>query len=334
MKSYPLALIGLLLVAPSLARAQTAAPGTGAADSRDARASVWFTVSDQGGRCAGGWRAEDLRVTEDGAPQQVLSFEARRDAPRAIVIAVDTSMSQSNILPSVKRVAGALIAALARPQRDRVAVLSFADEATLEQDFTGDVARAQKSVEGIFVPNPEAGYIAGGILDKQKKPPGSTSLQDALWLIGGEVFASAPPDSRRVLVLLTDGVDTASETKKRDSVNRLLAADAVVYAIGVGDEKSFGGVDKRALKELAERTGGRAHFPRKDPEVRAVFAEIEQSLACQNLLSYAPTNRDAKKNFRKLKIEIVNPELRKQGLRVGHREAYVSGQAVAAARGK
>jgi hypothetical protein len=43
---------------------------------------------------------------------------------------------------------------------------------------------------------------------------------------------------------------------------------------------------------------------------------------------------DAKKNFRELKIEIVNPELRKQGLRVSHREGHVFGQPSAAARGK
>ncbi|MCA1642063.1 MAG: VWA domain-containing protein [Acidobacteria bacterium] len=335
MKSYSLAMIGLLLASASPAPAQTASPaGVAAAESPRAQTNVWFTVFDGSGQCVGGLRAEDVRVAEDGAPQQITSFTARRDARRSIVVAIDNSMSQENLLPSVKRVAQALIGALARPGKDYVAVLSFADEAILEQDFTGDAARAQSAVGRILRAHPEVPYVIAGPPDKHTKPPGSTALQDALWLIGGEVFTSTPADERRVVVLLTDGRDTGSETKKRESLERLLGANVVVYAIGVGDERNYMGIDKGALKELAERTGGRAYFPLKDPEVRAVFAEIERSLSCQNFLSYAPANAGAKKNFRKLKIEIVNPELRKQGLRVKHREGYVFGQVASPPRGK
>jgi Ca-activated chloride channel family protein len=335
MKSHPLRLIIQLRLITSLlvalACASSSASSVGAADSPNAQTDVWFTVSDRNGQCVGGLRAEDVRVTEDGAEQQLTSFSARHDAPRAVVIVIDKSGSQEYLLPAVKKMARALADALVRPQKDRVAVVSFADRASLEQDFTEDRAAAQRSIDGIKF-SPPSGYVTG--IPVPGSMPGSTSMHDALWLVGGEVFASAPPDSRRVVVLLTDGVDTASQTKKRDSLARLLGANVIVYAVGMGDNKNFGGMDKTTLKDLAGRTGGRAYFPRKDAEVRATFAEIGQSLGCQNLLSYAPTNADAKKNFRKLKIEIVNPELRKQGLRVNHREGYVFGQAPATARGK
>jgi Ca-activated chloride channel family protein len=276
-------------------------------------------------------RAEDVRVTEDGAEQQVTRFSARHDAPRSLVIVIDKSGSQEYLLPAVKKIAQSLTDLLVRPQKDRVAVVSFAAKASLEQDFTEDRAAAQRSIDGIKF-SPPSGYIAS--VPVAGSMPGSTSMHDALWLVGGEVFASAPPDSRRVVVLLTDGVDTASQTKKRDSLERLLGANVVVYAVGMGDNKNFGGMDKTTLKDLAGRTGGQAYFPRKEAEVRDTLAEIEQSLGCQSLLGYSPTNVDAKKNFRKLKIEIVNPELRKQGLRVTHREGYVLGQVPATARGK
>ena len=334
MKAHPLASIGLLLAASSPAWAQSAASGVVAAGPHAAQTNVWFAATDRNGQCVSGLRAEDVRVAEDGAPQQITSFTARRDAARSIVVAIDNSMSQENLLPSVKRVAQALIGALARPGRDYVAVLSFADEAMLEQDFTGDAARAQGAVGRILRAHPEVPYVIAGPPDKHTKPPGSTALQDALWLIGGEVFTSTPADERRVVVLLTDGRDTGSGTKKRDSLERLLGANVVIYAIGVGDERNYMGIDKGALKELAERTGGQAYFPRKDPEVRAAFAEIERSLSCQHLLGYAPTNRLPTKPLRKLKIEIVNPELRRQGLRVSHPEAYLFGQAGAPPRGK
>jgi Ca-activated chloride channel family protein len=333
MKAHPLALIGLLLVASSLARAQSAATGiNAAANSPDARTDVWFTVSDRDGQCVGGLRAEDVRVTEDGAEQHVRAFVTRRDAPRAVVIAIDNSGSQEFLLPAVKKLAQALADVLIRPQKDRVAVVSFSGKASLEQGFTEDRAAAQRSIDGIKF-SPPSGYVTSAPV------PGSmlglsTSMHDALWVIGGEVFASAPPDSRRVLVLLTDGVDTSSQTKKRESLAQLLGANVIVYAIGAGDGKNFGGVDKSALKDLAERTGGRAYFPHKDAEVRATFAEIEQSLNCQNFLSYVSTNHLPTKPFRKLKIEIVNPELRKRGLRVAHREGYIYGQDAAPQRGK
>lgn len=320
------ALLFVVLGATALVRAQQAGTSQVAATGAQAvRADVWFTVEDRNGRCVSPLRAEDMRVLEDGAAQQIDSFASPHDAARSFVVAVDNSMSQTYMLAAVKRVAKALISALVRPQKDRVAVLSFADEATLEHDFTDNAAQAQKAVEGIFAASPEVPFILAAPPEKQKKPPGSTSLQDALWLIGGEVFATTPADARRVVVLLTDGRDTASEVKKRDSLARLFGANAVVYAIGVGDSKNFDGIDKHTLEDLTERTGGRAYFPRKDPEVRAVFTEIEQSLDCQNLLSYTSSNPDATKGFRKLKVEIANPELRKQGLRVSHQEAYVFG---------
>ncbi|MFN2598356.1 MAG: VWA domain-containing protein [Pyrinomonadaceae bacterium] len=326
-------IVGLVILSLVAAGASSPAPpqttATGAADAHRESADVWFSVEDRNGQCAPTLGAEDLRVSEDGAAQQIRSFAFRRDSPRAIVIAVDNSMSQADILPSVKRVAQALVAALARPGRDTVAVLSFADEATLEQNFTADAARAEKAVADIYVANPEAAYI-GGILignqNKQKKQPGSTSLQDALWLVGGEVFAEAPKDARRVLVLITDGRENSSEVKKREAMNALLGAGAVIYAIGAGDAKSYEGVDRKALKDLTERTGGHAYFPVKDPEVREVFTEIRQSLDCQSFLSYAPANRDATKSVRKLKIEIANPALRAQALRVNYPEAYVFGR--------
>lgn len=329
------ALLFVVLGATAHVRAQQAgASSVAATDAQAVRADVWFAVEDRNGQCVSSLRGEDVRVFEDGTAQQIDSFAAQHDAARSFVVAVDNSMSQTYMLAAVKRVAQALISALVRPQKDRVAVLSFAEEATLEHDFTGNVAAAQKAVEGIFPASPEAPYIVIAPVEKQKKPPGSTSLQDALWLIGGEVFSSAPADSRRVVVLLTDGRDTASEVKKRDSLTRLFGANAIVYAIGVGDSKNFDGVDKHALQDLTERTGGRAYFPLKDPEVRAVFTEIERSLDCQSLLRYTPANLDATKTFRKLKVEIVNPELRKQGLRVSHQEGYVFARVPDAKKGK
>lgn len=284
------------------------------------RINVWFDVTDKPGLQFKSLRPEDVRVSDDGVPQRIEMLELRPAATRSVVVVIDISGSQEHVLPAEKLIAQSLVARLVRPGRDRVAVVSFAGETTLEQEFTPDGALAQQAIDKLRVETPDS-YIAGAILTGRDQTTAiSTSLADALWLVGGEVFPAAPAGSRRVLVLITDGRDTSSQTKKRDAEARLFGAGATVFAIGVADTKNFEGVDKGGLKALAERTGGRAFFPKKNADVIAAFDAIEQSLGAQYLLSYAPAGVDPKGKSPRLKIEIVNPELRAQGLRVNHPE--------------
>ena len=318
------ALSGLfwLLTLAASAPAQSV-PATGAAsNSQAARVEVWLNVVDKNGQHVTSLRPEDLRVLDGGVPQRIDALAVRGNASRSVVVAIDNSASQERMLPMTGRVAQALIAELVRAGQDRVAVASFSGETILEQDFTHNRALAQGAAGRIGVATPDS-RIAGAILSgKDNVTALSTAISDALWLLGDEVFPASPAGSRRVLILLTDGVDTASQTKKREAINRLLAAGVAVYAIGVGDDKMYFGPDKGAIKGLAERTGGRAFFPKTDEQVRAVFAEIEASLRAQYLLGYTPTGASPKETFRKLKIEITNPELRRQGVRVIHPEGY------------
>ena len=150
---------------------------------------------------------------------------------------------------------------------------------------------------------------------------GTTAIWDAISLVASEVLAPSQGQRRRAIILLTDGWDSTSRLLSSDAVNRALEAETVIYAIGIGDSKQDG-VDRNSLRSLAERTGGRAFFPKKEGDLRAAFTEIEQELRTQYLIAYSSTDKNRNGAYRKMSIEITNPELVKERLSLRYRPGY------------
>jgi len=100
-----------------------------------------------------------------------------------------------------------------------------------------------------------------------------------------------PNQRRRAIILLTDGRDSTSRLSRSDAINRALDAETVIYAIGIGDKK-YGGVDRDELNAVANATGGRAFFPKRETDLTSAFGEIEQELRSQYLIAYSPTNKN------------------------------------------
>ncbi len=120
---------------------------------------------------------------------------------------------------------------------------------------------------------------------------------------------------------MTDGLDTSSRVKRSYAIDQVLGAEAVVYAIGIGDKKGEG-VNKGAIRDLAERTGGRAFFPQKPGDLEAASTEIENELRTQYLIAYSSTNKRRDGTYRRITVEITNPDLKKMGLQIRHRPGY------------
>jgi VWFA-related protein len=130
-----------------------------------------------------------------------------------------------------------------------------------------------------------------------------------------------PNQRRRAIILLTDGVDSSSRLSKSAAINRALEAETVIYAIGIGDSK-YEGVNHGTLNDVATATGGRAFFPKRDTDLSAAFAEIEQELRSQYLIAYSSTNKMRDGKYRQMHIDITNPELQKEQLKLRHRPGY------------
>ena len=168
---------------------------------------------------------------------------------------------------------------------------------------------------------PPIGGIASGPGTIAPPREGSTAIWDSVAVTCKEVLARSPGQRRRAIILLTDGYDTSSRLARSEAVDQAIGFETVIYVIGIGD-KNQQGVDKKALRDLAEHTGGRAFFPKQQQDLTAAFAEIEQELRSQYLLAYSSTNKQRDGSFRKLSIEVTNPGLRKQQLKLRYRPGY------------
>jgi Ca-activated chloride channel homolog len=287
-----------------------------------------FTVMDKQHRFVTTLRPEDVRVLEDGVPQEVSTFQRETDRPLAIAFLIDVSRSQEVTLPAEKAAARSFVENVIHPDRDLAAIVPFTGLAYLEQDLTRDVFGIFRVLERVEVAvpaylgsgRPLMGIPTGpGLLAPPEE--GTTAIFDAVALTSMDVLANAPGLRRRAIILLTDGIDTTSRVQPKEAVNRALAAETVIYAIGIGNNKQEG-VFRDVLKDLAQRTGGRAFFPDKKFDLQAAFAEIERELRTQYLIAYSSTNKKRDGSYRKITIEITNPELRKQKLELRHRPGY------------
>ena len=312
------------------AHAQTGATQTSAAQSNVAQAnagvSVLFTALGKDGKFVTTLKPEDIRVTADGAPRQVLELKRQTNVPLFLAVLIDTSASQERVLPNTKLAADVFLKGMMLPGKDRAAVVTFAHETVVEQEMTADVAKVREAVGRVeFVPPP--GYAGGGIVVLGTPFPsmaGLTGAWDAVWLVSRDVLTRSLGAGRRALLLITDGVDTGSRAKLEEAVASALQSEAVVYSIGVGDDKYFDGVDKGPLRKLSERTGGRAFFPKKIKELTEIFKQIQEELLSQYVVTF--DERVASDgSFHKLKIEVVNPQLRSQGIQLAFPQGFYAG---------
>ena len=295
--------------------------------------NIFFTAADRSKRFVSDLKKENVRVLEDGQPQEIFTFQTSIDLPLSIAILLDTSISEQRTLPDEKAAAQSFLQAVVRPQRDEAAILSFTGDVTLEQGFTGNIDRLRRAIEKVeFVP--PAGYVGGNVVVQsggaQPTPPisdvnrdlaGSTAIWDAVWVCSNDLMKDSAENTRRAIILLTDGVDTSSKLKIHEAIERAQKSDVFIYAIGIGDSYQ-GGVEMGSLRRVAEQTGGRAYFPHSERELRDAFAQIQRDLREQYLLAYSPSNKARDGSYRKIQIEIIDPELRKQNLKLSYRPGY------------
>jgi Ca-activated chloride channel family protein len=319
MSKLRLALLALLLTVGVFHAASSARQEAG-------QVLVPLSAVDRDGQPFEGLKAEDLRVTVEGQQQNVLSLARRADEPLHVVIMLDASASQERVLPFTQGAADRLVPALlARGAANDVAVVSFTGELKVVQGLTADPALVRRAIASVEF-EPPSGYIGGGVLvgnPLPNDPSGSTAVWDGLVGVCEKVFGRARA-GRRVVLLITDGVDTSSRLNLDDAVKRLLREGVTVYGVGVGDEKSFEGVDAAGVRKISERTGGRALFPKKNSDLPEAFEQVRRELLNSSYaltLAAPPAPRGAKPL--KLRVELVNPELRKRDVRLAYPQALV-----------
>lgn len=283
--------------------------------------NLLFIATDKNNRYITTLKQEDVRVLEDGVPQSLFTFQRETDRPLAIAFLIDVSGSEERTLPDEKAATRIFVENVIRSDKDQAAIIPFEGYAHLEQPLTRNVIGIYHALESVEVAYPSyLGFAPpiGGITSGPGTiaPPreGTTAIWDSIGVTCKGVLARSLGQRRRAIILLTDGYDTSSRLLRREAVDQAILFETVIYAIGIGDQKQQG-VDANALKDVAERTGGRAFFPKKQEDLKAAFAEIDQELRSQYLIAYSSTNKKRDGSFRKMSIEITNPGLGQLKLR-------------------
>ncbi|HMF56865.1 MAG TPA: VWA domain-containing protein [Pyrinomonadaceae bacterium] len=288
------------------------------------QARIVFTASE-GMRVVKTLRQDDVRVTDEGVAQRNFTLKPEPNLPLSLAILVDTSTSQNRVMAQERTAVAAFLGRTVQPERDNASVISFAGQAHLEQDLTNNVGDARAALERMRVAGAQPGRNSnarGG--GARATPRSGAAIWDALWFACDQVLESSPAEARRAIILLTDGEDAGSTKKMSEVIERALRSDVAVYSIGVGEDARVR-KNQDVLRHLSEATGGLAFFPKTDDEMRDALAQIQQTLRSQFVITYAPSDDRPDDSFHRVEIEIINPDLRRQRVRVVHRRGYYAG---------
>ncbi len=285
--------------------------------------SLPVVVYTRDGRRVTDLMKDDFLVYEDKVPQTVAGF-ASTDEPVSIALALDCSGSMQRKLARVQDEAIHFVNLL-HPD-DEVAVMSFADDVTLLEDFSID---RRRNAYGI----------------KETRSNGSTALYEAVWLGLQDVLK--PVKERKALVIFTDGVDTASrKASSKETLDLAKESQAPIYSIYFNTEgdmetimgrggTTVGGLPlpvppvmgspmprppggsissdyvqgRLYLTQLAEFSGGVLYDALKMEDLGPAFESIAQELASQYSIAYYSSNTKRDGKFRNVDVKVKRPGL-------------------------
>lgn len=268
--------------------ASTVRPATFRLDARLVQIPV--TVTDGRDRPRMDLRATDFRLLEDGVEQQIANFSLA-EGPITAGVVFDTSGSMKGRMDD-SHAALDLLFQTAGPQ-DEFFLVRFSDRPELVAPLTHDPAQVSR--------------LLGSVI-----PRGWTALYDAIFYSLHEMRRAA--NSRRVLLILSDGEDNNSRYSEAETVSRMREADVRVYAIGLFRQT-------RCLTRMAAETGGRMIWVHKLNELKDAVRTLSLEMRNTYVLSYFSNNRSAEGKYRNVKVELGPPH-NGESLRVSWRQGY------------
>lgn len=245
--------------------------------------NVLVNVTDRNGAIVGGLTKNDFEVSEDGRPQKIKVFERQSGLPLNITLAIDTSGSVFKDRELDEEAAKQFVEALLRPQ-DRMSLIEFATDVVELTPFTNKQAVIERGLK----------RLRGG---------DSTALYDAIYLASQKLGTK---DGRKILVLVSDGGDTAENTTYAQALEAALRNEVMIYSIIDVPVKASAGRDtggEHAMITLAEQTGGKSFYVDQGGLERA-FERVSEDLRTQYLLAYYPRNQLKGVNFHRLTVTI------------------------------
>src|SRR5690348_1527825 len=216
--------------------------------------NVFVTVTDDHGAPIASLKKDNFQLNEDDREQKISVFDKESALPLSIVLAIDTSLSTRRDLPLELASARKFAHTILRPQ-DGIALFQFSEIVNEVLPFTSQLKSLDRAIERLH---------AGS----------ATALYDALFL-GSQALDRR--QGRKVMVVITDGGDTASKVDYQDAVRSAQEAEAIVYSIIVVPVEASAGRDtggEHALVQISEDTGGKYYYASSLAQLDEAFKQI------------------------------------------------------------
>ena len=261
--------------------------------------NIFVNVTDSNGAIVGGLTRDDFKISEDNRPQDIAVFERQSELPLNLTLAIDTSGSVFKDRAVEQDAAKHFVHALLRTQ-DQMSLLEFATFVREVTPFTNKEAQIDHGL----------GSLRGG---------DATALYDAIYLASRSLGTK---EGRKVLVLVSDGGDTAKSTSYNEALEQTLRNEVMIYSIidvpiVASAGRDLGG--EHALITLAEQTGGKSFYVGAGGLDKA-FARVSEDLRTQYLIGYYPHHQEPGLNFHRLRVTI--PRAANTSFNISYRTGY------------
>jgi Ca-activated chloride channel family protein len=269
--------------------------------------SLFATVTDAQNRLVPDLVQEDFDILDNEKQQPIVVFRSEVQ-PITVVVMLDTSGSMTGTIGLLKSAAEQFLIRLLPD--DKAAVGAFNDKIELSAHFSNNRDALVADVKDLDYGN-------------------GTRLYDAL---AESLNALRGIEGRRVILVFTDGDDTASRIGRGPVLERARAEEVMIYAIGL-ESNFFDGVRQvrtkpdSGLKKLAEETGGGYFELKKTSELGPTFSRIAQELHSQYVLGFEAKQLDGK-------VHKLTLRMKQAGMTARARRSYLAASAGQPATGK
>jgi Ca-activated chloride channel family protein len=260
-------------------------------------------VLDNKGHFLPGVPREKFRVLEDNVPQQITSFNVNSEAPMTIAMVIEFSNLFQRYYSQgwyETLVASYGFVQTLKPE-DYVAIVAYDLRTEILCDFTTDRGKVQEAMQRLRIP----GFSEANLFD---------ALADTAQRMSNI-------EGRKAILLIASGRDTFSKLTYDKARKAVQEAGVPIYAVSmlqamrIMAEQNMGAIQQldflqadNEMKTFASETGGQAFFPRFFGEFPSIYQSVSSALRNQYSLAYKPSNQAKDGKFRKVKVELVDPQ--------------------------